>query len=799
MELDFKDVIALTNRTGAVSISSEPESTEGGRWAIYPGELYAGPVRIPLRLLYLFPGLGRREDLDEALAKLRASHPAAVKQIVYANALVGSARRFPGVANDAGDGIVRSGVRQFFWSFAQQQLSHYIQQIRTLYSFDDYISPELRLQNGGVGESDASKFLLAKLVGKDNPPGGINVLLAEAGQGKTYFARSLANRLALGRIPLLIHSEQWKRVMMSEVSSPDKAALHAFRWHGASIPWADGVETDFLSVAQKCGLFTLIFDGFDEYVLHSGAERSASETLMQLRDLAAVSGSQILITARTAFWEAEVDIYFEPLMKDRKIEGHTYRLSPFNRRKAKTYFELRFPEATTKIDAALQIFDEFQNAGEPASDVIGRGLFLFLIYDLVTSYHGVEEGIPREVDHKIDGPLTWICKNLCMREDVRQTLEIGWESQFKIFEELAEVLAVDGCVPAASLLVLVQIYAPIDAPSAEYLVGRGGQKGKLSYHPLLSENDNGWSFTQVPVFHYFLARRVLNQLETQAHAALQQFLGRLASNKQLPFELAAALVDLIAGRPDWQKRSLRVVNELTHLENAAANRSAVATSLAVQIANKKAANRKQKTTLLGELLGHPTITKRHFMDALTSFDFRDTHFVDCHFVHVTFMRCEFDHSTRFSGCTFVGVSARQSDQIAQAIFDESCVLNFELKRQVMAASPDRVALHYTADDLHEDFIVALHQLMPTESAVVTRVLQSDLSRGRVKGSPFREDIVSAIIKFALEPERESSGPTTYVIRKTALPALKFFRANGVLTGALRDAWDLVERKASKKV
>ena len=77
--------------------------------------------------------------------------------------------------------------------------------------------------------------------------GGISVLLAEPGQGKTYYATYLAQRLASSKkIPLLINSDQWLTMAQSDFASLWKTALHALRWHNAPITWADGAEEAFL-------------------------------------------------------------------------------------------------------------------------------------------------------------------------------------------------------------------------------------------------------------------------------------------------------------------------------------------------------------------------------------------------------------------------------------------------------------------------------------------------------------------------------------------------------------------------
>ena len=129
MDLDFKEVLSLINRSGSVEISLTPDAAEGGRWAIFAGHVSVGADRIPYGILYLMPGLSSRDELAQASRALRARGDLQVRQLVYADSLVDESR-FPAVATAANDdGIRRLGVREFFLSFARQQLNEYVSQL----------------------------------------------------------------------------------------------------------------------------------------------------------------------------------------------------------------------------------------------------------------------------------------------------------------------------------------------------------------------------------------------------------------------------------------------------------------------------------------------------------------------------------------------------------------------------------------------------------------------------------------------------------------------------------------------
>ena len=157
MDLDFKEVLSLINRTGSIEINLAPAIGEGGRWAIFEGAVSVGADRLPYGVLYLMPGLSSREELAQARRALVNFPTLQIRQIVYADSLVEESR-FPSVASTSdNDTIKRVGVREFFLSFARQQLSEYVSQLKIKHPLFHYISPDLRRE--GHGSANANNFL----------------------------------------------------------------------------------------------------------------------------------------------------------------------------------------------------------------------------------------------------------------------------------------------------------------------------------------------------------------------------------------------------------------------------------------------------------------------------------------------------------------------------------------------------------------------------------------------------------------------------------------------------------------
>jgi hypothetical protein len=808
VDLDFKEVLSLINRTGSVEINLTPDAAEGGRWAIFAGHVSVGADRIPYGILYLMPGLSSRDELAHARRALLARNDLQIRQLVYADSLVDESR-FPAVASGASDeGIRRLGVREFFLSFARQQLNEYVSQLKLKHPLFHYISPDLRRE--GHGATNASNFLWSSLMGADAGPrdeGGISVLLAEPGQGKTYYATYLALRLAASKkIPLLVTSDQWQTMAQSDFASLWKTALHALRWHNAPITWADGAEEDFLRVAQKSGAFAIIFDGFDEFVLRAGGETSALDALAKFRDLAAESESEVLLTSRTAFWSSEVADQFEPLLGHR-VRGDIYYLKPFDRKHADEYFAQRFPDTPMLARQAISVFESLKRDGNgDRLHLVGRGLFLHLVADLVAG--SLSEFALERSDTPQLNPLSWICEKLCDRESTRQKLGIPWSVQFQILEELAEETARGHGVSTQVIGLLLQGYAQVEEARLEPLIGNDGRRrGKLAYHPLLrqSERDWRWEFSQEQLFYYFLSRRMLSQIAADQRIALGGFFSRIGSGKKLQFELATMLNEIGSEGIYFNEGLEALIQRLILLECDLAPgadsllRSTIGASMAIQTINRELPaghSRKERSDRLLSILGSNEVRNLGFADSLTNFDFGGVHFDNCSFESISIIGCRFDARTTFRRCVFAGITVLKSESLSLASIDASCSVDPEFRRQLVNELGARKGVHkYTVHDLKVDFETALRRITPNELPAAGSISEAYINRGRLAGSPFQKKIMAVLKRHVVEPAPAAT--SHLAIRPDVVPALHFFRANGVLSGPLAIAWEELSQPLSE--
>src|SRR5690606_34617766 len=68
-------------------------------------------------------------------------------------------------------------------------------------------------------------------------------------------------------IPIYVQSDQWNQLAPQDLSSIWRTIVNSFRYFDAPIPWLFADEEQFIFTFMKSGLSTLVFDGFDEYVL----------------------------------------------------------------------------------------------------------------------------------------------------------------------------------------------------------------------------------------------------------------------------------------------------------------------------------------------------------------------------------------------------------------------------------------------------------------------------------------------------------------------------------------------------
>ena len=241
------------------------------------------------------------------------------------------------------------------------------------------------------------------------------------------------------------------------------------------------------------------------------------------------------------------------------------------------------------------------------------------------------------------------------------------------------------------------------------------------------------------------------------------------------------------------------------------SRSTIGASMAIQTVNRELPaghSRKERSSRLLSLLGGNEVRNLGFADSLTNFDFGGVHFENCSFESISFIGCTFDARTTFRRCVFAGITVVKSESLAAATIDASCSVDPELRRQLVNEPGAHKNVHkYTVHDLRVDFETALRRITPNELPAEGSFSEAYINRGRLAASPYQRKIMAVLKRHVLEFARsEDSGvgrdstPSArpdLAIRPNVVPALHFFRGNGVLSGPLALAWEELSRPLFK--
>ena len=836
MTVKFKDVLELVHRAARIEYCGV---LEGDRWSVFEGMLQVGGAQITLRLLHLPAGTSRREEILKGITALRQGlTPGMSCQIIYADSLV-EEKRFPRIEEEFArpDMPVLSESR-FFASFAEQQSQAYIQRLRNV-DLSDFIDPSIeRLEPSGQWKEAKYQQLIELVRVRHNRP-SIHVFLADPGQGKTHFSRYAASvALDAKRIPLLVSSFQWEHVDATVLTSPWTTILNTFRHYRAPISWAEGAEQTFVQVAQGSGLFQLIFDGLDEFVLRSPADISVRDTLAQFFELAVATESPILVTARTEFWEGEAAATFRELAAAKAINAMVYRQKPFSKADAQQYFMQRHlatevsgthhsRRSTTQaaagaeetelpeiVQQATELFARLQEAvrvgtdeARSGIDLVGRGFFLYNIWALVDGPGAAKAPVAfAAVKNPLDADaLNWVVENLCDREDRRLSLRLPTSKQIRLFELLAELFSENNAhATTENVAVVAEAYLELKPDHVKQLVGDDADRpGKLSRHPLIHKRkDKHWEFVQTQLLYFFLANRVL-AIEKSADAKkLGQLLGRLNDAKYLIFELASSLLERMLSKGFGARMIADICRKLVDAERSdmrgrESRKSGIGGCLAV-ISTKHfvagSAQKRERTELLTSMVSSSeTIESLWLVDSLVGFDFRGTHFKHCQFDNVQFLNCVFDQATRFESCRFVGTTVTRSPGLESAHFDERCVLDPRLREMQALRAERRVVAEYGEDELRADLVAVLETIASRIEPHHAAFPEGCLKAGSLGTSPFCDRIAAAIVRHLTEGTGVEVGPKrAHRLTTDGTSALSFFISNGVFGPPIDLVWkDLV--------
>lgn len=797
--ISFKDVAFLVNRTGTRIDVDSPRLIQPDQYAVYGGTVSSSGFSFEFEILYLYSD-ATKEGVRPARSWLNRKTDKSRVRVVYAPSITLSI-----VEEVRQLGVECMSLAEYFASFMRQQTETYISKIRQL-SFADYIDPQIecpvslrrRNPNPVLGFMTTPEYSASK--------GEIAVLLGEPGQGKTHMSKYLAVELTkMKHIPVYVHSEQWTKMQVEDMSSIWKTIVASFRYFDAPIGWAEGVEREFIRVSLKLGIFRLIFDGFDEFILWNRGTIDARESLRELLNLAEETGTTLCITSRSSFYRSEISDEADKDNLEKPDKLFEFTICPFDVNHARNYFIKRFGADTEEMSTSVRLFERLkQDSSNDAMSFVGRGFFLSLIADLVNRGFKMH-------NLGMDGRtrLQWIMEALCQREQTRQTLPLDAASQLNVFREFADLAARGEARSSTTLRFVLEATTELDSLQIDQLIKN---PVKLKDHPLIgfSRQLNTWQFTQDQIEYVLLAERVLELCSNSTkYVQLAGLLNGPDFAKSLHTEVATSIVQQVFELRTHDEALERCKELISAISQASRSTNIESRSgchqfagrlalLAAGKAHERGSDRTERTNALLKLLPAGQLEGAQFVGTMAGLDLRGLTISGCHFDTVTFANCRFSDTTRFINCRFTELRVTNSEQFGRVQWNDSNTFDELSRRLVEAEMISSGERGYAEVNLQADVDCLVRKFLPRETTGFKNVEERNLSRGLIGHSIHKNQIIETFTKSCLECH-PVNGNFVFAVLEKAKSDFVFFVGNGVMTGELARLKDELRRKLSISV
>lgn len=777
--ISFREVAHLVNRISGTRIDVDtPKLAQPEQFAVYGGVVSSSGFSFPFDILYVYSD-ATKDGIRAAYSWLNRHADKTKVRVIYA----------PSVTVSIIDEFKQRSVEcmslaDYFASFMRQQTETYIDKIRNL-TYANYIDPQIKCPVTPKRRvpNPVLEFLTSPNYGA--PKGDVAVLLGEPGQGKTHMSKYLAVELTkLKRIPIYVHSEQWTQMKVEDMSSIWKTIVASFRYFDAPIGWAEGAERDFIRVSLKLGIFRLIFDGFDEFILWNRGTIDARESLRELLSLAEEAGTTLCITSRTSFYQSEISA--QEFEKSNQL--FEFKILPFDTNHAGNYFKNRFGADSPFVAHAVRLFERLiEDSTGAAIDFVGRGFFLTLIADLVSRGETGQVNVGGKQTR-----LQWIMEALCQREQIRQTLPLDAQTQLNVFREFAALAANGEPRTSQTLAFVLDAVGGLNAKQTDELIKT---PAKLKDHPLLSFDGNNWNFNQAQIEFFLLAERILTLAsESNESTELRELINGLSLNKSLHTEVATALIQQIFASlsevdalAECKKiiATLVMAGQLSLLttSNGCHQFAGTVALLAAGKTFKRGDDRTERTAMLLNLLPAGQLVGVQFVGTISSLDLRGLVIRDCHFDSATFANCRFNSATKFLNCSITDLRIQNCEQFGMVVFEGVNYFDDESKNLVQAEMISAGTRQYLESNLVADIDCLVKRFLPRETSGFKNVEERNLSRGVVGHSIHKTVIIDSFKRECLT-SHPKDGMVVYAVKDEVKSDFMFYVGNGVPTGKL---------------
>ncbi len=265
---------------------------------VYSAQAVAGLTTIQGRFIYL-TSLFRNEDARAVSRFIDTQTPTFV---VLAQSLNARQRKISDLLGSQPEYHLHENV---IWSKVKSTFGKYLESLESgVQPPSPYVTPHPLGQPNTKLDELIIQWLQDHEASSSVP---IRAIRAPAGVGKTSLARKLVRKIVEGidryrLIPVFVEAEHWARLRvetLDDLWSMINNSLHHFHEELQ-------VSRPLFEHLLRAGHIAFIFDGFDELCGHSRAILSPRDVLQELEELGRESAAKIVLTTRTAYWNAEV-------------------------------------------------------------------------------------------------------------------------------------------------------------------------------------------------------------------------------------------------------------------------------------------------------------------------------------------------------------------------------------------------------------------------------------------------------------------------------------------------------------
>jgi hypothetical protein len=785
--LHFDEVAELINKSKNTQINTTPIRHEKDKWMLYSGTNKIPPFEYDFYVLYILASASK-ESIENAVFEI--DNPEKT-QVVFAQSL--DSKFTSDIKSIVGTKIKNVfSTKEYLYLFIKDSLQNYSDRFAAPPKY--YTVPKIQVPFG-VAKKYPSP--LQNFIELDSNKGKLGILYAEPGQGKTYTTQYLAHTIHKKNIiPILVNSHQWATMPVAELSSLWKTIINSFKFYESPINWIEGYEEEFINVMLKAGLFAIIFDGFDEYVLWNNGAVDPLEAINSILRLAVSCETSVILTTRTSFWNSTINTERSTGLHE---EIYNYELLPFDNNEARNYFENRFNKNNKQVSYALEIYGKLKSGAKYG--FAGRGFVLDLIADLVERSNDYSQ------IYKIEkSAMQWLVKSLCEREEVRQKLPLNPSEQIKICKEIAELISSGDTVDTESLKLIISVTkSTLTDGQIDNLTSSSRSKGTLKDHPLIRrDSSDHWNFINEQVYFNLLAELIREKAkQSQDHIGNlfeKLFIsGNLAKGILLD-DLSNTIVNQIFSKKDEEKSKEEVVNlnnALIYYQNSINDEVAeymkkFATKnllLSVDHFCKKGSQRNERTNCLKSFFTDGPISNLVFSGTLANFDFSGCKISNCKFNRVVISNCLFDDTTSFIDCEFIGGNIHHSSGFGLSIFS-NITADQDAKNLIDSQMILDGKKNYDADKLRYDMVELLSKFIDRGTLRIKPIIGRNLNTGLFDKSSKKQDIIKIYKKNIIEKHSISGiNEEGFNVRNEAKDSVVHFFTNGVFIGPVAKSFD----------